>query len=86
MKRRYSHLGPVAEPKGLPLASAVHEALHRVHAEGVSWGSIAEACGVSRSTMHRAIKGGNTHVSTRRAIRLYLQIVEFEDKAMRGAA
>jgi hypothetical protein len=71
MKRRYSHLGPVAIPHGMPLSASTMKVLRAVNDRGICWRLIADRCGVSRYTIYRALCGGNVRAATRESIRSF---------------
>jgi hypothetical protein len=81
MKRRYSHLGPVAQPHGMPLAAATMKTLRSVYDRGIGWRVIAARCGVSRYTLYRALCGGNVRPATRESIRRFAHKWKRENEA-----
>lgn len=85
MTRRYSHLGPVAMPHGRQLSRALRKTLYAAHDDGASWEILAECCEVSRSTLTRALAGGNVHADTTARIQRFADIWEFEAYAQRMA-
>ena len=71
MKRRYSYLGPVAQPHGQPLAASTMKTLRAVKDRGFSWRLISYRCGVSRYTLYRALCGGSVLDITREKIKRF---------------
>lgn len=67
--RRYSHLGPVAQPRGMPLSARTMKILRGMYDRGIGWRVIANRCGVSRATLYRALCGGNVTPDTRASVR-----------------
>lgn len=78
--RRYSHLGPVLKPKGRQLSRETLVELWRARAL-LGWSCVARACGVSRSTLYRALEGGNAHESTAQCIEQFAQRWKTADDA-----
>lgn len=69
--RHYSHLGPVAQPHGKPLARETIRALYDAN-QLLSWAAIARYCHVGRSTIYRAMCGGDLHASTRTEVERFV--------------
>lgn len=70
--RRYSHLGPVAMPKGRPLSHDTIVTLWDAN-KMLDWATIARTIGIGRSTLYRAVEGGNAHEMNAQAIERFAE-------------
>jgi hypothetical protein len=77
---RYSHHGPVAQPKGGAVSSATLKTLYDAN-KFLSWTSIARHCRVSRATMYRVMCGGNTHTLTVESVERFAEMWRNADDA-----
>lgn len=84
MKRRYSHLGPVAMPKGRPLTHDTIVTLWDAN-KMLDWSTIARTIGIGRSTLYRAVEGGNAHEMNAQAIERFAVIWAQSDDMRRAA-
>jgi hypothetical protein len=77
---RYSHLGPVAQPKGVALSLKTIRTLNKAN-ELLSWAAIARRCRVSRTTLYRVMCGGNAHALTIESIERFTEAWQSADDA-----
>ncbi len=70
---RYSHQGPVCVPKGRPLSRDMLLTLYQASLV-IDCAAIARRCRISRSTLYRALCGGNARASTLKRIENFSQM------------